>query len=385
MDIISLPALAVMITLRGLPGFGLHRPGAHHPVASDSLPPAWRTSSRLALENDFVTARLPDIVRDRLGARLVADPRTLRISVDPDSGMLSVGALVNSVPVGPPLRQSLDSYADNLSRRNFERIWTNRSIESSTPARPPPRPRPDLSPGEDCRSSCPRRCPGGCRACSVPAAPPSTWPGRKHPAGRAEQLDEPADRSAGTEALAVPLARHAAGPQHPARGPAFRSNQGQPPSEFGHPGAPGQSHLHQLQGRRGRSGQALDLGNTSLSLPGTQYVSYSGKNEGLFGVKTALRLGPADFTALASKQEGRSERASYTGGASRDLRSLADLDYIKGVYFLLFDPNVRPSWLDPAIVARPDFGGIDIPDNSIQLYLDDANYNNDVNFIRGKA
>jgi cell surface protein SprA len=53
--------------------------------------------------------------------------------------------------------------------------------------------------------------------------------------------------------------------------------------------------------------QALDLGNTNLSLPGTQYVSYSGKNEGLFGVKFASRIGALDFTGLASKAGG-SER-----------------------------------------------------------------------------
>ena len=55
--------------------------------------------------------------------------------------------------------------------------------------------------------------------------------------------------------------------------------------------------------------QSLDLGNTSLTLPGTQYVSYSGKNEGLFGMKATTRMGPLDVTMLASKQEGRSERA----------------------------------------------------------------------------
>src|SRR4029077_7627068 len=60
--------------------------------------------------------------------------------------------------------------------------------------------------------------------------------------------------------------------------------------------------------------QQLDLGNTNLSLPGTQYVSYSGRNGGLFGNKAGSRYGPLDLTVLASKQEGRSERASYTGG-----------------------------------------------------------------------
>src|SRR5439155_6328344 len=104
--------------------------------------------------------------------------------------------------------------------------------------------------------------------------------------------------------------------------------------------------------------QELDLGNTNLSLPATQYVSYGGRNEGLFGIKAASKVGPLDVTVLASKQEGRSERASYGGGSSRQIHILKDLDYVKGVYFFLYDPN-GPSY--------------EIPDASITVYLDDAN------------
>src|SRR5439155_5657072 len=106
--------------------------------------------------------------------------------------------------------------------------------------------------------------------------------------------------------------------------------------------------------------QELDLGNTNLSLPGTQYVSYSGKNEGLFGVKAASRLGPLDRTVLASKQEGRSERATYTGGASRQAYTIYSHEYVRGVYFLLFDPNA-PDPGDPSAEA------LDIPDNTIHV------------------
>jgi cell surface protein SprA len=84
--------------------------------------------------------------------------------------------------------------------------------------------------------------------------------------------------------------------------------------------------------------QSLDLGNTNLTLPGTQYVSYSGRNEGLFGMKATTRLGPLDFTMLASKQEGKSERASYAGGASaRPRRSTTRLRARR--LLTLYDPN----------------------------------------------
>ena len=116
--------------------------------------------------------------------------------------------------------------------------------------------------------------------------------------------------------------------------------------------------------------QALDLGNTSLTLPGTQYVSYSGRNEGLFGVKTALRYGPLDFTVLASKQEGKSERASYAGGASKQNQTLNDFDYVRGTYFFLYDPSTPT---------------LDIEDASIVLYRDNADYTTNVSTVRGRA
>jgi cell surface protein SprA len=92
--------------------------------------------------------------------------------------------------------------------------------------------------------------------------------------------------------------------------------------------------------------QQIDLGNTNLTLPGTQYVSYSGKNEGLFGMKATSRFGPLDFTLLASKQEGRSERASYGGGSSKQQSTIRDLEYVRSVYFFLADPNEGPFQID---------------------------------------
>jgi hypothetical protein len=131
MDPASLTAVAVFISLNWLPGFG---PKKSQPALSsavtDTLPPAWRSVSRLSLENDFVLARLPEIVRERGGYKVPADPRTLRVSVDAETGTLSAGALVNSVPVGPPLRLGLDQYASSLSQRTFQRVWQQRSIES---------------------------------------------------------------------------------------------------------------------------------------------------------------------------------------------------------------------------------------------------------------
>ncbi len=72
------------------------------------------------------------------------------------------------------------------------------------------------------------------------------------------------------------------------------------------------------------------------------------------------------------KQEGRSERAVYSGGAARTTAvDFRDVDWVKGQYFFLYDPN---------------FGTVyDVDESSIRLYLDDANASNDRNVIAGRA
>jgi hypothetical protein len=65
--------------------------------------------------------------------------------------------------------------------------------------------------------------------------------------------------------------------------------------------------------------------------------------------------------------------------------ALRDADYVRGTSFFLFDPNVIPSWVPPSVASDPDFGGIEIPDYSIEVYKDDFDYSNDFNTIRGKA
>ncbi|MEO5618893.1 MAG: hypothetical protein ABIS67_14085, partial [Candidatus Eisenbacteria bacterium] len=290
-----MPALAVLISLKGLPSFGFHRQPPVVPL--DSLPPAWRPVSRLVLENDFVTARLPEIVREYTGMKITSDPRTLRVTVDADSGTVSAGALVQAVPVGPPLRQSLDLFAGDLSRRNFERIWQRRSIEAiNTRAESAT---PGASGGQGLSFKLPSPLPKRVQSLLGPGGPAinvagsenirlsgqSNWTNQQvGPLGQKRSLFPSLDmqqdldiRLEGqlSDRIKVNLLQNSA-IQIPLANRIFINYRGEEDDLV----------------------QSLDLGNTSLSLPGTQYVSYSGKNEGLFGVKTALRLGPADFTML---------------------------------------------------------------------------------------
>jgi hypothetical protein len=124
--------------------------------------------------------------------------------------------------------------------------------------------------------------------------------------------------------------------------------------------------------------QLIEMGNTSLSLPGSQLVSVSTGAQGLFGVKMLAKTGSTDFTLIASKQEGEVSSATFspTGGAlgESETRAIRDVDYIKNKYFyfnhgtfpppaeatvevyrtvtqqdLLIDPSIQrfPGWVMP--------------------------------------
>jgi hypothetical protein len=89
--------------------------------------------------------------------------------------------------------------------------------------------------------------------------------------------------------------------------------------------------------------QLIELGNTSLSLPGSQLVSFSTSAQGLFGVKMLAKMGSTDITLIASKQEGEvsSSVFSPTGGTlgQAEARVIRDIDYVKNKYFYFDNPN----------------------------------------------
>jgi hypothetical protein len=97
----------------------------------------------------------------------------------------------------------------------------------------------------------------------------------------------------------------------------------------------------------------VELGNTNLSLQGASI-----RQEGLFGIKTAAKLGNFDLVTIASKQEGKNETAQFTPSGERARVNIRDLEYIKGQYFLITDHY-----------AKLDY-------NTLEIWKDDANGNN---------
>lgn len=88
--------------------------------------------------------------------------------------------------------------------------------------------------------------------------------------------------------------------------------------------------------------QRVELGNTSLTLPGSQLVSFSGSSQGLFGIKALAQVGPMDITMIASKEEGETSRASFSsrGGTigQTERRIVRDIDFVRDTYFFLDAP-----------------------------------------------
>ncbi|HEY2955013.1 MAG TPA: cell surface protein SprA [Candidatus Eisenbacteria bacterium] len=368
---LSLPVLVLAGGITGIPGlnwlkgFKVRRPP---PAPADTLKPAWQTPSRLALENQFVRATLPPLSGGRLGLKLVPDPRRLEMDLEPEAGLVRATPEFGDVKLGESALMPLREYSGDLTRRSFQRQWRERSVEyirtqsagaaaaAATPGLsfklPSPLPRQVqslLGPGGPALNI------SGSE--NIRLSGQSSWTNLQiTPLGRKQSLFPSLDmqqdldiRLEGqlSDRIRVNLLQNS-GIQVPLANRIAINYKGEEDDLV----------------------QALDLGNTNLTLPGTQYVSYSGKNEGLFGVKSSMRVGALDFTVLASKQEGRSERANYSGGASHQHSTLADIDYVRGQYFFLYDPNLDE---------------LQIENSDLRLYLDDYNYSNDQNSVPGRA
>jgi hypothetical protein len=84
--------------------------------------------------------------------------------------------------------------------------------------------------------------------------------------------------------------------------------------------------------------QSVELGNTNLSLAGANF-----RQEGLFGVKTVMKMGTVDLTAIASRQQGKSETARFSpSGEARNVQ-IADLSYIEHQYYFVADHAIAYS------------------------------------------
>jgi len=108
--------------------------------------------------------------------------------------------------------------------------------------------------------------------------------------------------------------------------------------------------------------QKIELGEVNLSLPGTEFVSYSGHHKGLFGAKMTAKIGRFDLVTIASKEEGKSSGASFTGSSEADSLVINDISYKRGRFFVIDEQALKYS---------------DVGVSAIRVYLDDRISSND--------
>ena len=83
--------------------------------------------------------------------------------------------------------------------------------------------------------------------------------------------------------------------------------------------------------------QRLEMGNISLSLPSTEFVTFSGQNKGLFGVKAVSKLGPVNITSIASLEKTKKQSQRYRGTSELTENQIQDYDYKKNLYFFIHE------------------------------------------------
>lgn len=129
--------------------------------------------------------------------------------------------------------------------------------------------------------------------------------------------------------------------------------------------------------------QSIDAGNVSLSLPGTQFVTFSAKNSGLFGIKAKLKMGNLDITTIASMEKGQKKKLSLTGGKEEGATQIQDYNYMRNTYFFLHD-RYRVMYPEVDEDGIHEYKGENVI-TRIEVYKSGRNYQNDENAFQAWA
>src|SRR5262245_26283774 len=122
---LALPVAALLMafpSIKGVPGMGIFKNVRHRAAAIDSLPPAWRSASRLALEDQFVRATMPPLGPKGTRLGIQNDPRQGHVDFAPDSGRVLFSTEAGTVTLGPVASIPLEQYSHDLTRSNFQRL-----------------------------------------------------------------------------------------------------------------------------------------------------------------------------------------------------------------------------------------------------------------------
>ena len=101
--------------------------------------------------------------------------------------------------------------------------------------------------------------------------------------------------------------------------------------------------------------QKVEAGNTSLSLPATQFVTFTGNNQGLFGVKAISKFGPIDVTSIAAIEQTKKAEKEYKGAGQSQTQKIKDYEYVKNQYFFIDE------WFRNGVATVVDGKSINLP------------------------
>lgn len=84
--------------------------------------------------------------------------------------------------------------------------------------------------------------------------------------------------------------------------------------------------------------QSIKGGNISLSLTGSEFIRYSASSTGLFGVRTDLKFGDLEITAIASKEEAQKHTRRFTGTDAADSLHYRSSNYSPRTHYYIHNP-----------------------------------------------
>lgn len=159
--------------------------------------------------------------------------------------------------------------------------------------------------------------------------------------------------------------------------------------------------------------KSVELGNISLALQGSNFISYSISSEGLFGVKSDMEFGDLKLTSIIGKDEAQKSTQKYTGTSQADSTVIESRNFVNYSHYFIADPynlfafynsedpnadqypdgwignaikvDEQGAWLVPAGV--PGMGQNLLPKDGtdVNVYLDNDNANDNITAIEGTA
>lgn len=123
------------------------------------------------------------------------------------------------------------------------------------------------------------------------------------------------------------------------------------------------------QGDPGEFVQEAAFGDITLSLPSTEFVSYSKQ---LFGVRAKLQYKNASLMAIGSRTKGTTETRRFNGATKFERRLIRDVDFIKKQYYSIafttrtIVPQSEEVWRDDRVPSN------DNPPLTRTLIVEDA-------------